>query len=466
MEENSTNQNEDIRENMEQKVQTELGAENPEQNKATHREIVLNGRKITLIGTAHVSAESIKDVEEAIKIKNPDCVCIELDEKRADSIQNPDKYRNLDIVKVLKNHEGFLLLANLVLSSFQRRMGLDAGVKPGDEMLAGMKAANELGVPAVMVDRPIQVTLKRAWKKNNFWGKCKLLATLLSSAFSKEEIPTDQVENLKNGSEMDSMMKELADYMPVVKEVLIDERDRYLASKIWDSTGNNIVAVLGAGHLNGVEAYLEKLAEGSVSSDVTEISEIPAKSVVSKILPWIIPAAVLGLFIAGFVYGGVAQANKVHEAETSELVQEAEKNQYAPITQLIVNFFENKGHPLSPGAIMIITWFLWNGIPTFIGTLIAGGNPLVALVGFVSAPFTSMCPFVGVGFVTGILQAIICKPRISDMETLQDDVSSLKGWYKNRILRVLLVFLLSSIGSTIGTFAGGGNMIKIFTEIE
>ena len=241
----------------------------------TRKELELNGRRITLIGTAHVSAESCKEVEDTIKEIKPDCIGIELDERRADSIQNPDKYRNLDIVKVLKNHEGFMLLANLVLASFQRRMGMNTGVKPGQEMLTAMNVAAELNIPTVMVDRPIQVTLKRAWAKNRLWGKCKLLASLLSSAFSKEEVSEDEIENLKKGNEMDSMMNELSEYMPVVKEVLIDERDRYLASKIWASNGNNVLAVLGAGHLPGVQAYLEKLASGQASADVEEIAFVP-----------------------------------------------------------------------------------------------------------------------------------------------------------------------------------------------
>ncbi|MDY2840080.1 MAG: TraB/GumN family protein [Treponema sp.] len=391
----------------------------------TQKKLELNGRTITLIGTAHVSAESIIEVETTIREINPDCVAIELDEKRADSIENPEKYSQLDVVKVLKNHQGFLMIANLILASFQRRMGMNTGVKPGDEMLAAMKVSQELNIKSVMVDRPIQVTLRRAWAKNNFWGKMKLLSSLLASAFSKEEASEEEIENLKKGNEMDSMMNELSEYMPVIKEVLIDERDKYLASKIWDADGKNIVAVLGAGHLPGVTAHLEKLAENQETSDVSDISEVPPKTTGGKIAGWIIPAIIIGLIAAGFIYGGAKAGTK-----------------------------------------MLSTWFLWNAIPAAAGTLVALGTPLTVLVAFVSAPFTSLCPFIGVGFVTGIFQAIICKPKVKDMETLQDDVTSFKGWYKNRILRVFLVFILSSIGSTIGTFAGGGNMVKILTEVE
>ena len=390
----------------------------------TQIQLELKGRTITLVGTAHVSKESVEEVKETIKTLQPDCVAVELDEKRADSIQNADRYSQLDLVKVFKRKEGFLLLANLILSSFQKRMGMNVGVKPGDEMLAAMDAARESETPFVLVDRPIQITLKRAWAKNSFWGKCKLLATLISSAFSKEEPDPSEIEKLKERNEMDSMMNELAEYMPVIKEVLIDERDRYLASKIWDAQGSNIVAVLGAGHLPGVQAWLEKLSSKAASSDVSEISIVPKGGIFIKILGWLIPACIVGLIAAGFIYGGV-----------------------------------------HAGAQMLSTWFLYNAIPAAILTAVACGHPLAILVGFIGAPFTSLCPFIGIGFCTAIVQAIVCKPKVSDMESLQDDVTSLRGFYKNRILRALLVFILSSIGSTIGTFAAGADIIGILSNI-
>lgn len=384
----------------------------------TQKKLELNGRTITLIGTAHVSKESIEEVENVIRKIKPDCACIELDEKRAEAIQNPDKYSQLDIIKVLKNHQGFLLLANLILASFQRRMGQNVGVKPGDEMLAAMKVAAELNIPSAMVDRPIQITLKRAWAKNSFWGKMKLLALLLSSAFSKEEVDPSEIENLKNNSEMDSMMNELSKDMPVIKEVLIDERDKYLASKIWEASGNNLVAVLGAGHLPGVMAHLEKLAAGSENSDVTEISQIPPKGIAGKLVMWAIPVCIIGLIVAGFVYGGA-----------------------------------------KAGAQMLTTWVLWNAVPAALLSLAAAAHPLTILVAFVGAPFTSLCPFIGIGFCTAFVQAIVCKPKVSDMENLQNDVTSVKGFYRNRILRILLIFILSSLGSSLGTFIGGADII-------
>lgn len=390
----------------------------------TQKVLTLNGRTITLIGTAHISQDSINEVTEAIKTQKPDCVAIELDQKRCDSIKNPDSWRQLDIVKVLKRGEGFLLLANLVLASFQKRMGQNVGVRPGDEMVAAMKVAEELNIPTTMVDRPIQTTLRRAWAKNSLWGKCKLLSAMISSAFTSEKISSEEIEELKNNSEMDSMMKELSDYMPTVKEVLIDERDKYLASHIWESKGSNIIAVLGAGHLPGVQAYLEKIAAGQESTDTTEIANIPNKTLGAKIKGWIIPAIIVILIGMGFYFGG-----------------------------------KNKGTEL------VLSWVLWNGALSAIGSIIAAAHPLTILVSFIGAPITSLCPFVGVGFLTGITQAFICKPKVKDIEDLSTDAGSLKGFYKNRVLKVLLVFILSSLGSSIGTFVSGADIISKLSSI-
>ncbi|MDE7140786.1 MAG: TraB/GumN family protein [Treponemataceae bacterium] len=388
----------------------------------TESTLELNGRTITLIGTAHISKESIDEVTAYIRAHDLDCVAIELDAQRLASLNDKERWRKMDIIKVLKNKQGFLLLANLVLAGFQRRMGANMGVNPGDEMKAAYETATERGIKTVMVDRPIQVTLRRAWARNSLWGKCKLLAALLTSAFEKETVDSEQIENLKNRSEMDSMMSELSEYMPKVKEVLIDERDRYLAAHIWNAEGTRVAAVLGAGHLPGVERNLRALAAGEASADTADIAAVPPKTTGAKIAGWVIPALIVALIAAGFYFGGKQKA-----------------------------------------ADMLGTWVLWNGALAAIGTLIAAGHPLTVLTAFVGAPITSLCPLIGVGMVTGIVQAVLKKPKVADMETLQDDVTSLRGFYRNRILRVLLVFILSSIGSTAGTFVAGANFIATIT---
>lgn len=382
----------------------------------------LGGKEIVLLGTAHVSQQSCEEVKVAIAEKKPDCVAIELDEQRYASINDSEAWKNLDIIKVLREKKGFLLLANLVLSSFQKRMGANVGVKPGDEMRAGINAAKELNIPCEMVDRPIQTTLRRAWAKNSGYGKIKLLSALLASAATKEEVSGEEIENLKNKSEMDGMMSELAEYMPGVKEVLIDERDFYLAAHIWEAVQKDnrksVIAVLGAGHLPGVQAHLEKIAAGQEDTDTTEISSLPVKKAGAKIIAWTIPVIIIALIAAGFVFGGMKK-----------------------------------------GADLLGAWVIWNAALAGIGAIIAGGHPLTVIMAAVGAPFTSLCPLVGVGMFAGIVQAFVCKPKVADMESVMDDVSSVKGFYKNRLLRVLLVFFLSSLGSSIGTFVGGSSIV-------
>lgn len=386
---------------------------------ATQKHLSLNGRSFLLVGTAHVSQRSIEEVTGSIESGHPDVVAIELDQKRFENLSDPESWRTMDLIKVFRQKQGFLMLANVVLSAYQKRMGAEAGVRPGDEMLAAIVKARELSIPQVMVDRPIAITLRRAWAKNSLWGKCKLLSALVTSAFSKDSIDVQQVEELKERSEMDSMMKELSEYLPAIKEVLIDERDRYLASKIWQCTGKSVLAVLGAGHLSGVQAHLEKLAAGEASPDCTDISEVPKKTLGAKIASWTVPVLIVALIVLGFVYGGKKS-----------------------------------------GWNMLGAWVLWNGILAAVGALAAGAHPLAVLVSFAGAPLTSLCPFIGIGIVSGIVQAAVCKPKVSDMEAMSQDATSFSGFYRNRILRALLVFMFSSIGSSIGTFVAGASFVK------
>ncbi|MBP5464813.1 MAG: TraB/GumN family protein [Treponema sp.] len=390
----------------------------------TQKHLQLAGREIVLVGTAHVSEASVQEVSACIEAEKPDTVAIELDEKRLKSLEDPESWRNMDIVKVLREKNGFLMLSNIILASFQKRMGLDAGVKPGDEMLAAINKSKELGLATAMVDRPITVTLRRAWAKNSFWGKCSLLSLLVSSAFSKDEIQSDQIEQLKNRSEMDDMMAELSKELPVVKEVLIDERDYYLASHIWASGGSKVLAVLGAGHLPGVEAHLQKLAAGEEDGDCSEIGAVPEAKASSKILQWLIPVLIIALIAVGFIYGGRTK-----------------------------------------GFTMLSSWVLWNGILAAVGSAIAAAHPLTILTSFVGAPLTSLCPLIGIGIVAGIVQALVCKPKVADMESISDDALSARGFYRNRILRTLLVFLLSSLGSSVGTWVAGASFVKTLAEL-
>ncbi len=373
----------------------------------------INGREIILVGTAHVSKESTEQVEQTIRDEAPDTVCIEIDKTRYGSMTEGQSWSSLNVYKVLKERKGFLLLANLVLASFQRRLGLNLGTAPGEEMRRAAAVCEELGIPFVFADREIHVTLRRAWKKTRFWGKNKMLAALLSSVFAKEELTAEEIEKLKEKSAVQDMMEELAGYLPSVKEVLIDERDRYLAAQIFKAGGQKIVAVIGAGHVNGIVERLNAFQAGTETPQVSDIETVPPPSKFSKVLPWLIPAAVLGLIATGFLRSGWRE-----------------------------------------GLQMLWLWVLVNGTLSSLGALLAFAHPLTIVIAFLAAPLTSINPMIGVGIVTGLLEAVLRKPRVRDFESLLDDIASFKGFYRNRLTHILIVFFLSSLGSAIGTFIG------------
>ncbi len=375
--------------------------------------LVLGEREFILLGTAHISRESVEEVKELIRKEQPDRVCIEIDESRYKSLVEKSQWSNLNISSVLKGGKGFLLLANLILSSFQRKLGMELGIKPGEEMVTAINLSKELDIPFSLCDRDIQITLKRAWVKSGFWGKNKMLAAMLSAVFSNEKLKEEDIESLKEKNALQNMLNELAEYLPAVKEVLIDERDRYLATKIFSSPGNRVVAIIGAGHVNGIIRNMEALDAGDLKDELSSLEEIPPAGRFSKFLPYLAPLLILGLFATGFLRSG-----------------------------LIFSIS------------MIWKWILVNGTLSSIGALLAFAHPLTIILAFVAAPITSINPTVGVGLFTGVLESILRKPRVSDFENLPEDILSIKGFFRNRITHILLVFFFSSIGSVVGTFIG------------
>ena len=376
--------------------------------------VTLKQRTIVLVGTAHVSERSVREVHDAIAGQQPDRVCVELDAGRHAAIRQPQRWMELDIRRVLKQRKGFLLLTNIALHSLQRRLGRDLGVQPGAEMVAAVEAAEAAGIPFVLCDREIQVTLRRAWRQSRLWGRLKLLGALVNGAFSNEELEPAQVEALKERGALQNMLEELADYLPQVKEVLIDERDRYLAARIFAAGGARTVAVVGAGHVAGIERWLAVYARQPPAADeLAALDQVPARGVAGRILPWTIPALFVALVGYGFLRAGA-------EVTIEKLTQ----------------------------------WVLVNGTFAAAGALAALAHPVTVLSSFVAAPVTSVNPTIGVGLVAGLVQAFVRKPRVVDFENLSQDVTSLRGILRNRVTHVLAVFLLSSVGSAIGTFVG------------
>ncbi|GGK05866.1 conjugal transfer protein TraB [Lentibacillus kapialis] len=378
--------------------------------------IHLGDKEYILIGTAHVSKSSAEQVKEVIEAEQPDAVCIELDEQRYKSVTEGNKWRDMDIFQVIKEKKATLLLMNLAISSFQKRMAKQFGIDAGQEMIQGIESAKEINAELVLADRDIQITFSRIWGNLGFKGKAMLLLQVVGSIFSRETISEEELENLKSKDMLDSMLEEFTEHFPRLKKPLIDERDQYLSEKIRRSSGRKIVAVLGAAHVPGITNEIKQ------EHNLEQLSTRPPKSKVPKIIGWSIPILIISL--------------------------------------IAYTFFTNP----SAGWQQTVSWVLWNGSLSAIGTAIALGHPLTILTAFLAAPISSLNPLIAAGWFAGIVQAIIRKPHVSDFEQLSDDVYSVKGFWHNKATRVLLIVVLANIGSSLGTFIGGADVIRVFLD--
>lgn len=387
---------------------------NPEHPEDVHI-IELGEKKLFLIGTAHISQESVNLVEQTIASEQPDTVCVELDEKRCAALTEKRRWQALDLKEVIRKKQLSTLMINMLMASYQKKLGSQLGVSPGAELLAAVNTAKTHDIPVVLCDRDVRITLRRAWKSTSFFKKGYLFAALLGSLFDKTEVSEEKLSELKKKDVLAELMDEMGDALPDVKRVLIDERDIYLAERIRTSPGKKIVAVVGAGHVQGIIKHIST----DNSATLQEISIIPPVSQAFKTLGWFIPTIIIGSIIAIGIQKGasVAGAN-------------------------------------------LIYWILANGIPSAIGAVLAMAHPVTTLSAFAAAPITSLTPVIGAGYVTAFIQVMACPPTVREFETVGDDMSGFSGWWKNKLLRVFLVFILTGLGSAIGTWVGGYEIVK------
>jgi len=379
-----------------------------------HR-IRLGGREIFLIGTAHISQESVDLVRQVISAEKPDCVCVELDEKRYEALAKRKSWELLDLKEIIRKKQLSTLLVNLVLASYQKRMGDQMGVQPGTELLEAVKEAEKHNLAVSLCDRDVRITLRRAWNSTSFWRKNYLLATLLTSMFEETEVSEEKLRELKESDLLSELMNELGQSMPELKRVLIDERDTYLSEKIKEARGDRLVAVVGAGHVAGIKLALSEDRSGQIET----IEQIPPVSPAWKVVGWAVPAIIVGSLALIFISKGGAVAG------------------------------EN-----------LLYWILANGIPSAIGAMLAMAHPFTILGAFVAAPITSLTPVIGAGYVTAFIQVMVQPPVVLEFESVLKDMATFRGWWRNRLLRVFLAFLLPGFGSMIGTYIGGFKIIS------
>lgn len=368
--------------------------------------ISLDGREIFLVGTAHVSKESVDLVRDVIERENPDIVAVELDEQRYDSLLNKKKWDETEIHKVIRTGKTYLFLMQLLLTNFQRKIGDKFGIKPGSEMLKAIEVAREKDSKIALVDRDVRVTLKRAFNRMSLREKFRLLFGFFSGVFEDEEISEEILEKLKDKDIMTEMMEELSREIPSIKDVLIDERDRYIANKIIGLEGKRVVAVVGAGHVEGIK----RIIESRKKENIEKLEKIPESRNPWKYLGYSVPLIFISLVVWGFYTNG---------------------------TELTIE--------------MLKKWFLINGVLSAIGTALAFGHPLSIMVAFLAAPFTSLNPTLAAGWFAGLTEAWIRKPKVKDFDNLFK-LDGIRDYWGNRVTRILLVIVFANIGSSIGTF--------------
>ena len=387
-----------------------------------HAIVERDGVRYTLLGTAHVSQASVDAVRSAIADGGYDAVAVELDEPRLQALTEPDALAKLDLIQVIRTGRTAMFAANLALSAYQRRLAEQLGIEPGAELKLAALQAREQGLPVHLIDREVGLTFKRASARLGFWGRAKLGGGLLGSLLVSEDVGHDEIEKLKQGDMLEASFNEFASESPEIYETVIAERDRYMAARlreVGETSGpeiREVLAVVGAGHLQGMARHLRE--EQRPAAGIRESLEaLPEKSGV----PW------FTLALATFVIGGFAWG------------------------------FWQGG--IDVGSDLLLQWVLATGVLGAMGCAIAGGHPLSIIVAFLASPITPLHPALASGTLSALTEAWLRKPTYADFMALRGDVQTVRGWWRNRVARVLLNFFLTSLGTAIGVWTGGLRML-------
>lgn len=383
-----------------------------------HAVVERDGVRYTLLGTAHVSQASVDAVRDAIASGRFDAVAVELDEHRLVALTDPDALARMDLIEVLRTGRTPMFAANLALAAYQRRLAEQLAIEPGAELKRAVLEARQRDLPVHLIDRDVGRTFRRAWGRLGFWARARLGGGLLGALLAREDVDAEDIEKLKQGDLLESTFSEFATGSPALYETVIAERDRYMAARLRQSAGNarEVLAVVGAGHLAGLSRHLREDADAPERTCET-LDAIPPKSRV----PWFtlaLAAFVLGGFAWGFWRGG-----------------------------------------LEVGSDLLLEWTLTTMALGALGCALAGGHPLSILVAALASPVTPLHPALASGMLSALTEAWLRKPTHADFLALRDDVMHWRGWWRNRVARVLLNFFLTSMGTAIGVWIGGARML-------
>ncbi len=381
-------------------------------------ELSIGEHQVTLLGTAHVSLASVEAVQQLLGSGHYDAVAVELCASRHHLMTEPDTMAQLDLFAVIRSGKAPLVASSLALGAYQQRLAEDLGIEPGAEMRAAVHHARQHALPLWLIDRDVAITLRRVYRGIPWWQRFNLIAGLLASVVVREPIKAEDVERLKQGDMLSNTFEHFAEQSPGLYQSLIGERDQFMAARLRQEVNRitapkRILAVVGAGHLQGIAAELERPSTPTPSEQIAELNSVPPPSRWPRVIPWVI----VGLVLSGFAIG----------------------------------FYRSP----ELGWALVVDWVLINGVLTAVGVTVAGGHPLTIVSAFFAAPLTSLNPTIGAGMVTGAIETWLRKPRVADFSRLRKDAATLKGWWHNRVTRVLLVFILGTLGSAVGTYVAG-----------
>lgn len=376
------------------------------------------GTDITILGTAHVSKASADMVKTLLDSGQYDAVAIELCPSRHNAMVNPDALAKMDLFEIIKQGKAAMVAANLALGAYQQRMAEQLGIEPGAEMRAALDSATQHHTAVLLIDREISITLKRIYRNVSWWKRLNLFSGLIASLLTRQKVSKEEIERLKEGDLLESAFTQFAEQAEELYEPLINERDYYMAARIEQEIVNtrpkHILAVVGAGHMRGILKYIADIDQGSdPDTTISRLDALPKPSLLPKLIPWIIVSLVLIGFAIGF-------------SRNSDL-----------------------------GWNLVIDWVVINGGLAAFGALLAAAHPLTIATAFLAAPITSLNPTIGAGMVTAAIEIYFRRPTVEDFSKLRKDTSSIKGWWRNRVSRTLLVFIFSTLGSGIGTYLAG-----------
>ena len=376
------------------------------------RETEVGGAQVTLLGTAHVSRASAEEVERRLRSGDYDAVAVELDPGRHAALTDPDRWAKTDLFQVLREGKAAMMAASLALGAFQQRLAEQSGIEPGEEMRRAIRVAGELRLPVLLIDRDIGVTLRRVYGGVGFWKRMTLLAGLMGSVVSREEVTPDEIEKLKEGDVLEATFAEFSDKEGDLYAPLIGERDHYMAARLREETAkkpyNRVLVVIGAGHLKGLHERLAHPPDTSPADELRALTTIPKGAPWGQIISW----ALVAFFVVGFALAFIRSPEV--------------------------------------GWQLVTQWLLLNGGLAALGAIIALAHPLTILGTFLGAPIGTLSPTLGVGMFAAGLELWLRKPQMGDFATLRHDLTETRGWWRNKVARIFLIFFLTSIGGAIG----------------